>query len=75
MACSSTAPTLGAGLARRVGGGGLALGANPIGPGTSIADNDMFKAMKASPEAMQRSLEQDVKMWAEVVKATGVKLQ
>ena len=33
------------------------------------------EAMKASPEAMQRSLEQDVKTWAEVVKATGVKLQ
>jgi tripartite-type tricarboxylate transporter receptor subunit TctC len=31
--------------------------------------------MKASPESMQRSLEQDVKTWAEVVKATGVKLQ
>jgi tripartite-type tricarboxylate transporter receptor subunit TctC len=33
------------------------------------------EAMKTSPEAMQRSLEQDVKTWAEVVKATGVKLQ
>jgi tripartite-type tricarboxylate transporter receptor subunit TctC len=33
------------------------------------------EAMKASPEAMQRSLEQDTKTWAEVVKATGVKLQ
>jgi len=33
------------------------------------------EAMKASPESMQRSLEQDVKTWAEVVKATGVKLQ
>lgn len=33
------------------------------------------EAMKSSPEAMQRSLEQDVKTWAEVVKATGVKLQ
>jgi tripartite-type tricarboxylate transporter receptor subunit TctC len=33
------------------------------------------EAMKASPEAMQRSLEEDVKTWAEVVKATGVKLQ
>jgi tripartite-type tricarboxylate transporter receptor subunit TctC len=33
------------------------------------------EAMKASPEAMRRSLEQDVKTWAEVVKATGVKLQ
>jgi tripartite-type tricarboxylate transporter receptor subunit TctC len=32
-------------------------------------------AMKASPEAMQRSLEEDVKTWADVVKATGVKLQ
>lgn len=32
-------------------------------------------AMKASPEAMQRSLEQDVKTWAQVVQATGVKLQ
>ncbi len=33
------------------------------------------EAMKASPEAMQKALEQDVKVWAEVVKATGVKLQ
>ena len=33
------------------------------------------EAMKASPEAMQRSLEQDSRTWAEVVKATGVKLQ
>jgi tripartite-type tricarboxylate transporter receptor subunit TctC len=33
------------------------------------------EAIKASPEAMWRSLEQDVKTWAEVVKATGVKLQ
>jgi tripartite-type tricarboxylate transporter receptor subunit TctC len=33
------------------------------------------EAMKASPESMQRSLEQDVKTWAEVVKATGVKMQ
>ena len=33
------------------------------------------EAMKATPDAMQRSLEQDVKTWAEVVKATGVKLQ
>ncbi|HEU0289191.1 MAG TPA: tripartite tricarboxylate transporter substrate-binding protein [Burkholderiales bacterium] len=33
------------------------------------------EAMKSSPEAMQRSLEQDTKTWAEVVKATGVKLQ
>jgi hypothetical protein len=31
--------------------------------------------MKQSPEAMQRSLEQDTRIWAEVVKATGVKLQ
>jgi len=33
------------------------------------------EAIKASPEAMQRSLEQDVRTWADVVKATGVKLQ
>jgi len=33
------------------------------------------EAMKATPEAMQRTLEEDVKTWAEVVKATGVKLQ
>ena len=33
------------------------------------------EAMKMSPEAMQRSLEQDMKTWADVVKATGVKLQ
>jgi tripartite-type tricarboxylate transporter receptor subunit TctC len=33
------------------------------------------EAMKVSPEAMQKALEQDVKVWAEVVKATGVKLQ
>lgn len=31
------------------------------------------EAMKLSPEAMQQMLEQDVKTWAEVVKATGVK--
>jgi tripartite-type tricarboxylate transporter receptor subunit TctC len=33
------------------------------------------EAMKTTPDAMQRSLEQDVKTWAEVVKATGVKPQ
>ena len=33
------------------------------------------EAMKASPEEMQRTLERDVKIWAEVVKATGVKIQ
>ncbi len=33
------------------------------------------EAMKATPDAMQRALEQDVKTWAEVVKATGVKIQ
>jgi tripartite-type tricarboxylate transporter receptor subunit TctC len=33
------------------------------------------EAMKAAPDAMQRALEQDVGTWAEVVKATGVKLQ
>ena len=32
------------------------------------------EAMKSSPEAMQRALEQDAATWAEVVKATGVKL-
>ena len=29
----------------------FALGANPIDPGTSIADSDMFKAMKAAPDS------------------------
>jgi tripartite-type tricarboxylate transporter receptor subunit TctC len=33
------------------------------------------EAMKSSPEAMQRTLEQDTRIWADVVKATGVKLQ
>jgi tripartite-type tricarboxylate transporter receptor subunit TctC len=33
------------------------------------------EAMKMSPEAMQQFLEQDIKTWAEVVKATGVKPQ
>ena len=33
------------------------------------------EAMKLSPEAMQQMLEQDMKTWAEVVKATGVKPQ
>jgi len=33
------------------------------------------EAMKAAPDAMQRTLEHDVKTWAEVVKATGVKIQ
>jgi tripartite-type tricarboxylate transporter receptor subunit TctC len=33
------------------------------------------EAMKMSPEAMQRFLEQEIKTWAEVVKATGVKPQ
>jgi tripartite-type tricarboxylate transporter receptor subunit TctC len=33
------------------------------------------EAMKASSDGMQRALEQDVGTWAEVVKATGVKLQ
>ncbi len=32
------------------------------------------EAMKQTPEVMQRSIEQDVKTWAEVVKVTGVKL-
>lgn len=32
------------------------------------------ESMKASPEQMQRTLEQDVKIWSEVVKTTGVKL-
>ena len=32
------------------------------------------EAMKSSPEAMQRTLEQDTRIWADVVKATGVKL-
>jgi len=31
------------------------------------------EAMKLSPEAMQQMLEQDMKTWADVVKATGVK--
>jgi tripartite-type tricarboxylate transporter receptor subunit TctC len=31
------------------------------------------EAMKMSPEAMQQMLEHDMKSWAEVVKATGVK--
>ena len=31
------------------------------------------EAMKLSPEAMQQMLEQDIKTWADVVKATGVK--
>ncbi len=33
------------------------------------------EAMRMTPEAMQKSLDQDVKTWAAVVKATGVKLQ
>ncbi len=33
------------------------------------------EAMKLSPEAMQQMLEQDMKTWADVVKATGVKPQ
>ncbi len=33
------------------------------------------EAMRMTPEAMQKSLDQDVKTWASVVKATGVKLQ
>lgn len=33
------------------------------------------ETLKMSPAALQRSLEADVKAWAEVVKATGVKLQ
>jgi len=33
------------------------------------------EAMKQSPDVMQRALEQDAKTWADVVKATGVKLQ
>ena len=32
------------------------------------------EAMKQSPDAMQRVMEQDVKTWAEVVKVTGVRL-
>src|SRR5271165_2827818 len=30
----------------------FALGANPIDPGTSIADSDMFKAMRADPDSI-----------------------
>ena len=33
------------------------------------------EAMKMNPEAMQKILEQDIRTWAEVVKATGVKPQ
>jgi len=33
------------------------------------------EAMKMNPEAMQKFLEQDIRTWAEVVKATGVKPQ
>jgi tripartite-type tricarboxylate transporter receptor subunit TctC len=33
------------------------------------------EAMKRSPDEMQRAMEQDVVTWAEVVRATGVKLQ
>ncbi len=33
------------------------------------------EAMKSAPDALHRALEQDVSTWAEVVKATGVKLQ
>jgi len=33
------------------------------------------EAMKMTPEAMQKSLDEDTKTWAAVVKATGVKLQ
>ena len=33
------------------------------------------EAMKMTPEAMQKSLDQDTKTWAAVVRATGVKLQ
>ena len=33
------------------------------------------RRMKSAPDALQRALEQDVSAWAEVVKATGVKLQ
>ncbi len=33
------------------------------------------EAMKMSPEAMQKFLEQEIRTWAEVVKATGVKPQ
>lgn len=33
------------------------------------------EAMKMSPDAMRQSLEQDINTWADVVRATGVKLQ
>jgi len=33
------------------------------------------EAIKLTPDAMQQALEQDMKTWAEVVKATGVRLQ
>ena len=42
---------------------------------TEIFAVNAAEGMKASPEQMQRALERDVKIWAEVVKATGVKLQ
>jgi nitrate reductase assembly molybdenum cofactor insertion protein NarJ len=32
------------------------------------------EAMKQTSEVMQKALEQDAKIWAEVVKVTGVKL-
>jgi tripartite-type tricarboxylate transporter receptor subunit TctC len=40
-----------------------------------IFTTNAAEAMKVSPDAMQRALEQDMKTWADVVKATGVKLQ
>ncbi len=32
------------------------------------------ETLRMSPAALQESLERDVKLWAEVVKATGVRL-
>lgn len=37
-----------------------------------IFETNAAEALKQSPAVMQRALEQDVKTWAEVVKATGV---
>jgi tripartite-type tricarboxylate transporter receptor subunit TctC len=39
-----------------------------------IFETNAAEVLKQSPAVMQRALEQDVKTWAEVVKATGVKV-
>ena len=49
--------------------------ANDSAKAKEVFASNAAEAMRMTPEAMQKSLDQDTKTWAAVVKATGVKLQ